>query len=102
MGIGDKLEGFTTNIKTTAQSTTVQVLTAILRVLTGLILGYVLGLIGQELMGYGGLGVLLFVVVTTAVFYRASVGWSFLKIVLFDIFCALVLQILKMYIMLAP
>lgn len=102
MGISDKLGGLTSNMKTSAQTTGTQIFTGFLRILTGVILGYVLGLIAQELMGFGNLGVLLFVVVTTAVFFKISIGWSFLKVFLFDVFCALVLQILKMYIMLAP
>lgn len=102
MGIGDRFEGFAHNMKTSAQATGVNFTTLFLRFMTGLVLGYVLGLIAQELMGFGGLGILLFVVVTTAVFIKISSGWSLLKVFLFDVFCILVLQILKMYIMLAP
>jgi len=43
-----------------------------------------------------------FVVVITAAFLKISTQWSLGKVILFDIFCALVLQILKMYILLAP
>ncbi len=102
MGITDKLEGLTHNMKTSAQTGGVHFLTGFLRVLTGMVLGYILGLVVQEMMGFGSLGILLFVVVSTAVFFKISMGWSFLKVFLFDIFCVLVLQILKMYIMLAP
>lgn len=102
MGIGDRIEGLAANMKGGAQSTGYSFLTIVLRVLTGIILGYVFGLIFREFVAFGNLGVLLFVVVTTAVFFKVSSGWSFLKVFLFDIFCALVLQILKMYIMLAP
>jgi len=102
MGIGDRLEGFTSNMKHSAQATGVTVFTAILRILTGLVLGYVFGIVAQELMGFGSLGILLFVVVTTAAFYKVSSEWTLLKVFLFDVFCILVLQILKMYIMLAP
>ena len=102
MGIGERIGGLAASVKGSAQSTSVRVTSVILRILTGLILGYVLGLISQELMGFGNLIVLFFVVVFTAVFYRVSANWSLLKIFLFDIFCALVLQILKMYILLAP
>lgn len=102
MGIGDRLEGFTHNMKHSAQATGLTVFTAILRVLTGLVLGYVIGIVAQELIGFGSLVILLFVVVTTAAFYKISSEWSLFKVFLFDVFCILVLQILKMYIMLAP
>jgi hypothetical protein len=102
MGIGEKIGGLAASVKGTAQTTSVRVTSGILRVLTGLILGYVLALIAQEMMNFGNLIVLFFVIVFTAFFYRVSVSWSILKIFLFDIFCVLVLQILKMYILLAP
>lgn len=102
MGIGDKLEGFASNMKHSAQATGLTIFTAFLRILTGLVLGYVIGIVAQELMHFGSLGVLLFVVVLTAAFYKISSEWSLLKVFLFDVFCILVLQILKMYIMLAP
>lgn len=102
MGISERLDGLANNMKTSAQTTSVQVFTGLLRIITGLVLGYVIGLVAQELMGFGNLGVLLFVVVITAAFFKISIGWSFLKVFLFDVFCVLVLQILKMYIMLAP
>ncbi len=100
--IGEKFEGLTANMKNSTQSSGYRGLTIALRLLTGLILGYVIGLIGRQLMGYGYLGVILFVVVTTAVFFKISSQWSLLKVFLFDIFCVLVLQILRMYILLAP
>lgn len=102
MGFGERLEGFAHSVRGTAQNTGIQLSSLILRLLTGLILGYVLGLIAQEIMGYGNLALLFFVVVFTTFFYKASSTWSVMKIILFDIFCALVLQILKMYILLAP
>jgi hypothetical protein len=102
MGIGERIEGLAASVKGTAQNTSVKVASILLRLCTGLILGYVLGLMAQEIMNFGNLSVLLFVIVFTAVFYRVSATWSVLKIFMFDIFCALVLQILKMYILLAP
>lgn len=102
MGISQKIEGLAASVKGSAQNTTVRAAAILLRVLTGLILGYVLALIAQEIMGFGNLVLLFFVIVFTAFFYRISATWSVLKIIMFDLFCALVLQILKMYIILAP
>jgi Na+/H+ antiporter NhaC len=102
MGIGHRIEGIASSVKGTAQNTSIKLTSIFLRVLTGLILGYVLGLMAQEILEFGNLIVLFFVIVFTAFFYRISVSWSVLKIFMFDVFCALVLQILKMYILLAP
>jgi hypothetical protein len=102
MGIGQRIEGIASSVKGTAQNTGIKFTSVFLRVLTGLILGYVLGLMAQEIMELGNISVLFFVIVFTAFFYRISANWSVLKIFMFDIFCALVLQILKMYILLAP
>ena len=102
MGLGERLEGLAYSVKGSAQNTGIQMSSVILRLLTGLVLGYVLGLIAQEIMGYGNLALLFFVIVFTSFFFKISSAWSAMKIILFDIFCALVLQILKMYILLAP
>ena len=102
MGFSEKIEGFAATVKSSAQSTTARIVSIILRILTGVVFGYVLALIFQELLSFGSLMVLFFVVVFTAFFYRISTSWSILKILLFDLFCVLVLQVLKMYIMMAP
>lgn len=102
MSIGQKIEGFAASVKGSAQNSSVRITTILLRILTGVILGYVLGLMAQQIMEFGNLIVLFFVIVFTAFFYRISTTWSVLKVITFDIFCALVLQILKMYILLAP
>ena len=102
MGIGQRIEGIATSVKGSAQNTSIRVFHILLRVLTGLILGYVIGLMAQEIMDFGNLILLFFIIVFTAFFYRISSSWSVLKIFMFDIFVALVLQILKMYILLAP
>ena len=102
MGIGQRIEAIGSSVKGSAQNTGIRVTHIFLRVLTGLLLGYVLALMAQELMQFGSLILLFFVMVFTAFFYRISSSWSVLKILIFDIFVALVLQILKMYILLAP
>ena len=102
MGIGHRIEGLAASVKGTAQNSGIRLTSILLRLFTGLILGYVLALIAQEIMEFGNLAVLFFVIVFTSVFYRIAATWSVFKIIMFDIFCALVLQILKMYILLAP
>jgi hypothetical protein len=98
----DQLGNLSTSMKSSAQNTSINVATLILRILTGLIMGYVFGLIFQELLQSGNLVVVSFVIVMTFGFIKISKSWSFTKVLIFDIFVALVLQILKMYILLAP
>ncbi len=102
MGLSQGFENLSTNIKTTASQSTLNLATVILRLLTGLVIGYVLGLIFQEILQTGRLVVLSLVIVMTFSFMKISTSWSFTKVLIFDIFTALVLQILRMYIMLAP
>lgn len=89
-------------MKSSAQNTSINLATLALRILTGLTMGYVFGLIFQELLKAGNLVVISFVIVMTFGFVKISKGWSFTKVIIFDIFVVLVLQILKMYILLAP
>jgi hypothetical protein len=102
VGLSQGFENLSTNIKTTASQSTLNLATVILRLLTGLVIGYVLGLIFQEILQTGRLVVLSLVIVMTFSFMKISTSWSFTKVLIFDIFTALVLQILRMYIMLAP
>lgn len=102
MGFSQGLENLSTSMKTTAQNTSMGVATVLLRLLTGVVIGYVVGLVFQEILQSGGLVVLAFVMVMTFSFMKISAGWSFTKVVLFDIFTGLILQILRMYILLAP
>jgi hypothetical protein len=102
VSISQKIEGIAASVKGRAQNTGVQVTAILLRLFTGIILGYVLGLMAQEIMNFGNLVELFFVIAFTAFFYRISAAWSVFKIFMFDFLCILVLQILKMYILLAP
>ena len=102
MGFGNRMEEFAGSIKGSAHNSSLKLTSILLRLFTGLILGYVLALISQEMVGFGNLVVLFFVIVFTAAFYKISAAWTVFKIIMFDVFCALVLQILKMYILLAP
>lgn len=73
-----------------------------LRLLTGFFLGLTLAFIAQELVHFGMIGLLLLTTVVTASFLKISSNWSMSKILIFDLVCILVGQILKMYILLAP
>jgi hypothetical protein len=102
MGLEQKLEGITAMVKGSAQNSALKVTTISLRVITSIVLSYTLALIAQEIMDFGNFALLFILVVFAAVFYRISKNWSLMNILVFGLICALVFQILKMYILLAP
>lgn len=89
-------------IRQTMRSTVYKFIVFSLRLLTGFFLGLTLAFIAQEIIQFGMLGFLLLVTVVTASFLKISLTWSMPKILVFDLICVLVGQILKMYILLAP
>ena len=89
-------------VKQTMKSTGYRSLTVGLRLITGFFLGLTLGFIAQELVHFGLIGLLLITMVIAASFLKISSTWSISRILVFDLICILVGQILKMYILLAP
>lgn len=102
MGIGEKMRGFATSAQDGVKSSTMSLLHIFLRLITGLFLGLVLSLIGQELMGYGTFALLFVMVVVVGLIMKFMSGWSFGKILIFDLICVLVAMLLRMYILVAP
>lgn len=72
------------------------------RLVTGFFIGLTLALIGQELTGYGSFSLIFLNLVVMGLFFRLSQNWTMIKILVFDLVCLLVIQILKMYILIAP
>ncbi len=89
-------------VKQTMKSTGYRFLTVGLRLITGFFLGLTLGFIAQELVQFGMIGLLLITMVIMGSFLKISSTWSISRILVFDLICVLVGQILKMYILLAP
>lgn len=73
-----------------------------LRLLTGFFLGLTLAFIGQEIIQYGLISLLFITAVVLGSFLKISSSWTISKILVFDLICILVGQVLKMYILLAP
>ena len=73
-----------------------------LRLLTGFFLGLTIAFIGQEIIQYGLVSLLFITAVIMGSFLKISSSWSISKILVFDLICVLVAQVLKMYILLAP
>lgn len=102
MGISDKVKGFSTNVQDGVKTSSVSLVCLTLRVLTGFMLGLTLGLIGQELIGYGTLALTFMMVVVVGLVMKTTSGWNIGKILIFDLILVLVAMLLRMYILVAP
>lgn len=102
MGISDKVKGFSTNVQDGVKTSSVSLVCLTLRVLTGFMLGLTLGLIGQELIGYGTLALTFMMVVVVGLVMKTTSGWNIGKILIFDLILVLVAILLRMYILVTP
>ena len=102
MGIGDKMRGLASSAQEGVKSSTISLFHILLRLVTGLVLGLTLALIGQELMGYGTFALLFVMVVVVAALMKILANWSIGQILIFDLICVLVVMLLRMYILIAP
>lgn len=102
MGISEKIKGMATSAQDGAKTSAISFFHFTLRFVTGISLGLVLGLIGQELVGYGTLALLFVMVVIVSVIMRLLSQWSIGQILIFDLICTLVAMLLRMYILVAP
>lgn len=102
MGLSDKMKGLASNMQEGVKTSSVSFLNLFLRLLTGFMLGLTLSLIGQELAGYGTLGLLFCLIVVMAIVTKVLSAWSIGQILIFDLICVLVAMLLRMYILVAP
>ncbi|MEK2643732.1 hypothetical protein [Bdellovibrio sp. BCCA] len=102
MGIGDKMRGLASSAQEGVKSSTLSFFHFTLRFVTGILLGLVLGLIGQELVGYGTFALLFVMVVILGIIMKVLSNWSMGQILIFDLICVLVAMLLRMYILVAP
>ncbi len=102
MSIGDKMRGFANNAQEGVKTSTISLFHIFLRLITGLFLGLTLGLIGQELTGYGTFVLLFVMVVVVSIIMKLLSSWSIGRILIFDLICVLVAMLLRMYILVAP
>ncbi|MBK7961473.1 MAG: hypothetical protein IPK04_09905 [Bdellovibrionales bacterium] len=102
MGIAERISGMGQDVKEGIKSTSVFLVALVIRVLTGFFLGLTLGLIGQEVLDYSSFGLIAMILVTLGVFFKISAKWSIAQLLIFDLICVLVGQILRMYVTLAP
>ena len=102
MGIKDQVASMAQGAQTRAKTGAYSLTQISFRLVTGFFLGLTLALIGQELTGYGSFSLIFLILVVTGLFFKLSQNWNMVKILVFDLVCLLVIQILKMYILVAP
>lgn len=102
MSIGDRIRGIGNNVQDGVKTSSISLFHILLRVVTGLLLGLTLGLIGQELAAYGTFALLFVMVVGLGVVFKLMSSWSIAQILIFDLICVLVAMLLRMYILVAP
>jgi hypothetical protein len=91
-----------TNVQEGVKTSSVSLAGFLLRLVSGSGLGLTLGLIGQELSGYGTFSLILCAIVVLGLFMKISSSWRIWHVLIFDLICILVAQLLRMYILLAP
>lgn len=102
MGFSDKVQVIGGQVKLGAQSAGLSVVHIALRIITGFFLGLTVGLIFQELLGFGTFALSFFTFVVMGLVFKSFSSWGIGKILIFDLFCVLVASLLRMYILVAP
>lgn len=102
MGIKEQVTSMAQGAQSKAKSSAHSLMQITFRLVTGFFLGLTIALIGQELTGYGSFSLIFLNLVVLGLFFRLSQNWNMVKILVFDLVCVLVIQILKMYILIAP
>ena len=102
MGLSERMSLMASQIQDGAKSTTKSLFNIFLRALTGLVLGFTLALVAQQMIGFGSFGLFFMTTVVLGLFYKLSSAWSIASILIFDLICVLVALSLRMYILIAP
>jgi len=102
MGISDKVNQFVGSIQTGAKNTSVTTFSLFIKGATAFLVALTLAMIGQELMNYGTFSFVFVMVVVIGVLARIMSKWSIGAVLIFDLICALVALLLRMYILVAP
>lgn len=102
MTIGDKFKGFSNDLQAGAKNASHSLAHSALRLVSGFFIGLVLSLIIQELTQAGTFMLLFLTLMFTAAIYKALSRMAMMHILIFDLICYLMGQILTMYIKMAP
>lgn len=77
-------------------------LTFLWKILTGVVVGLTLALIGQEVFSYNNFLFVFVIVMSTLVFVTIARGWNAWMVGIFNLFCILAGLLLRMYALVAP
>jgi hypothetical protein len=102
MNLANNMKNFAGNMQQNAKTASVSLLQRILRLVTGFFAGVVLALIIQELTQSGTLILVFLTILFMMLIFRVLRSFSILQIIIFQVFCILVANSLRMYIMMAP
>lgn len=102
MGITENLKSMASNLQQGARNSTASLSQKILRLISGLFVALVLSLIIQEMMQSGMLMLVFFTLMLTSIVYLFLARFSILQILIFDLICALIVSLMRLYIMVAP
>ncbi len=93
---------FISNMQYRVKSSSLGMFTLMLKIVTGLMLGLTLALIAQEILGFGQLSFILFIVVFASAFLKTAWRWNLGGVLIFNLICVLVAVLLRAYILVAP
>jgi len=102
MNFAGNLKNLSTNVQQGARNVSISLSQRMLRLVTGFFIGLVVALIIQEFAQNGTLVLLFLTSLGMFITYRLLRNFSLLQIVIFDVFCILIANTLRMYIMMAP
>jgi hypothetical protein len=101
-GISDKMSEISNNVQEGVKTSSISFLAFTIKLITGLLIGLTLSLIGQEMMNYGNLIFVFVLLMVTATVMKTIWTWNLGKVLIFDLICALIAVSLRMYILIAP
>ncbi len=102
MTIGEKFKGFSNDLQAGAKNASHGLAHSLLRLASGFFIGLVVSLVIQELTQSGTFMLLFLTLVFTAAIYKGLSRLTMIHILIFDLICYLIGQILTMYIKMAP
>lgn len=99
---GESMNLYVGQIQDRAKSTFTALVAFVLKFFSGALIGLTIGLIFQEIVGFGMLVLSLFVCASVVTFLKIVWNWKISAVLILDLFCVLVGLLLRTYIMLAP
>lgn len=102
MSLAQNLKSVAGSMQQGAKNATISLTQRLLRLVSGLFVGLVLALIIQEFTQSNTLMMLFCLSLITFIIYKLLRPFTILQIVIFDVFCILIANSLKMYIAMAP